>query len=308
MLNKIKKFLFYIPKKNDIDELKKLSAQILIRDNNNMTFDEITHSEFKVFSQWGEDGIIQYLINKVPINNKVFIEFGVENYTEANTRFLLENDNWSGLVLDGSNKNIEFIKRSSYYWKYDLLAKEIFITKENIDNTLKEYIDSNRFDKEIGLLSIDIDGNDYYIWDAIKSVDPTIVIVEYNSIFGNKHSISVPYDNKFIRTQKHYSNLYFGASIQAFCKLAKSKGYEFVGTNKNAVNAFFVKSEIANKYIPELITKIDERVNMSKFRESRDKNGNLTFLRANERIELIKSMLVVNLENDKLILYADLDN
>ncbi len=128
-----------------------------------------------------------------------------------------------------------------------------------------------------------------------------IVICEYNSVFGSKSSITVPYDDQFVRTKKHYSNLYFGASIKAFYTLAKSKGYEFIGTNKNSVNAFFVKSEYANKYIPELVTTLDEDMEMSKFRESRDENGNLTFLRDGERINLIKSMPVINLDNGELV-------
>ncbi|MBL4711242.1 MAG: hypothetical protein JKX75_01850 [Gammaproteobacteria bacterium] len=284
-----------------INDLKILTSQALVRDNKNSNFSNIQDAEFKVFSQWGEDGIIQYLVNKLPIKNKVFIEFGVEDYSEANTRFLLENDNWSGLVMDGSLKNIEQIKNNPIHWKYDLFAKDVFITKDNINSTIENYIKTYSFDKEIGLLSIDIDGNDYYVWEAIDSINPVIVICEYNSIFGNKHSITVPYDDEFVRTQKHYSNLYFGASIQAFYKLAKSKGYEFIGTNKNSVNAFFVKKEYANKYIPELITTPEDNVVESKFRESRDETGNLTFLRTDERIKLIKSMPVINLDNNQLV-------
>ena len=187
MIKRLIRKLLRISEKEDINDLKKLTANILIRDYRiDDSYSSIQDTEFKVFSQWGEDGIIQYLINKIPIKNKIFIEFGVDTYVEANTRFLLENDNWSGLVLDGSLKNIEYIKRSDLYWKYDLIAKNIFINKENIDNVLKEYIDSNNFSKDIGLLSIDIDGNDYYVWEAIKCISPVIVICEYNWIFGNK--------------------------------------------------------------------------------------------------------------------------
>jgi len=301
MLHKIKKRLLSFSTKNDIDELKKLSAQLLVRDNKKSTFTNLIDSEFKVFSQWGEDGILQYLINKLPIKNKVFIEFGVENYTEANTRFLLENDNWSGLVLDGSKDNIDFIQNSDLYWKYDLLAKEIFITKDNIDGIISEYIDSNKFNKEIGLLSVDIDGNDYYVWKAIESIEPVIVICEYNWIFGNKLQLTVPYDDSFVRTQKHYSNLYFGASIQALYSLAKNKGYEYVGCTKAGNDAFFVKKEYANKYIKELITTPLEKFNEQQAKESRDKQGNLTFVRGGNRLNIIKNMEVVNLETNEII-------
>ncbi|WP_321777749.1 hypothetical protein [Sulfurimonas sp.] len=135
-----------------IDDSKILLAQTLVRENKNSMFLNIQDAEFKVFSQWGEDGIIQYLINKLPIKNKVFIEFGVEDYTESNTRFLLENDNWSGLVMDGSIDNINQIKNNHIYWKYDLLAKDIFITKDNINDTIENYMTNHDFDKEIGFI------------------------------------------------------------------------------------------------------------------------------------------------------------
>ena len=152
------------------------------------------------------------------------------------------------------------------------------------------------------------DGNDYFIWDAIKSIDPIIVICEYNSVFGKKYSCTVPYDEAFVRTKKHYSNLYFGASIQALCKLAKLKGYEFIGTNKNSVNAFFVKKEYACKYIPELITTIEEGVSDSKFRESRDESGKLTFLSGKDRINLIRSMSIVDLDTSEIVSLENLSN
>jgi hypothetical protein len=301
LLNKIKKKLQSLLAQSNTDELKKLSAQILVRENKKSTFSVLSEAEFKVFSQWGEDGIIQYLINKIPIKNNTFVEFGVENYTEANTKFLLENDNWSGLVLDGSSKHVESIKKSKLYWKYDLTAKNIFITKDNIDGLLKGYIDSSGFDKEIGLLSIDIDGNDYYVWDAIRSIEPVIVVCEYNWIFGNQFKLTVPYDDLFVRTTKHHSNLYFGASIQSLYSLAKSKGYEYVGCTKAGNDAFFVKKEYADRYIKELITTPAETFNEQKAKESRDKDGKLTFFRGKERIQLIKDMEVLNLETNEIV-------
>src|SRR5687767_11515119 len=143
--------------------------------------------EFQVFSQWGDDGIIQYLISKIDIPNKTFIEFGVENYKESNTRFLLINNNWSGLVIDGSKNNIDFIKQDIISWGFDIHAKHAFITKENINELLSEFINKG-YDSEIGLLSIDIDGNDYWIWNEIKVVNPIIVVVEYNAVFGAENA------------------------------------------------------------------------------------------------------------------------
>jgi hypothetical protein len=175
--------------------------------------------EFQVFSQRGEDGIIQYIINQLEIPNRIFIEFGVENYTESNTRFLLMNNHWEGLVIDGSKENIKFIKEDFIYWKYDITAYHAFITRDNINELIKNYTDI----QDIGLLSVDVDGNDYWIWEAIEVVNPRVVVCEYNSAFGSSKNVSVPYAEDFERTKAHYSNLYFGASLGAFCYLAEKK-------------------------------------------------------------------------------------
>src|SRR5208282_419804 len=181
---------------------------------------------FKVFSQFDEDGIIQYLINTLPIANRTFIEFGVENYEESNTRFLLLNDHWQGMVLDARGADIRYIQRDKIYWQYDLQAKQTWITRENINTLLSDA----GFGSDVGLLSIDIDGNDYWIWEAIQSVRPLIVIIEYNSLFGLQ-PVAVPYKEDFDRTSAHYSNLYYGASLGALQHLAHKKGYLLVGSN-----------------------------------------------------------------------------
>ena len=156
-LNKIKKYLLSdIKKDNEIE--KYLLAKILIGSiKNKGIVNNLIEVEFKVFSQFGEDGIIQYLINSIPIENKIFIEFGVENYKESNTRFLLINNNWKGLLIDSDEKSINSIKNDDIYWKHDIKAVCEFITKENINSIFS----SNGFEGDIGLLSIDIDGNDY---------------------------------------------------------------------------------------------------------------------------------------------------
>ena len=157
-------------------------GQIQSKLNLNGNKKNLNDYEFKVFSQWGEDGIIDYLISNLEIKNKTFIEFGVENYSEANTKFLLLNKNWSGFILDSSNENVKNIQEKEVYWKYSLNVKCEFITKENVNSVLR----LSNFDKNLGLLSIDIDGNDYWIWEEIKDFDPSIVVIEYNSRFGKE--------------------------------------------------------------------------------------------------------------------------
>ncbi len=187
----------------------------------------LSEVEFKVFSQWGDDGIIQWLVNNISFPNKTFIEFGVEDYRESNTRFLLMHDNWSGLVMDGSKSQVKKITGSEYYYLYELTAKCAFITKENINELLL----TSKFGEEVGILSIDLDGNDYWIWKEIDVIKPVLVILEYNSVFGLDRSITIPYDKGFFRTKAHHSNLYWGASLKALYDLGKQKGYSFIGCN-----------------------------------------------------------------------------
>jgi hypothetical protein len=233
---------------------------------------DLAGAEFRTFSQWGEDGILQHLLRHVAVSKKIFVEFGVENYTESNTRFLLLNNNWSGLVIDGSSKNIDFIKSDEIYWRHNLKAEHAFVARE----TINDVICRNGISGEIGLLSIDIDGNDYWVWEAIDVVLPSVVVAEYNARFGPQRAVTVPYDAGFVRSKAHYSNVYYGASLAAFCLLGRRKGYSFVGCNMAGNNAFFVRSELRPPSLPELTPA--EGFVRSQFRESCDPHGALMFL------------------------------
>lgn len=279
--------------KIEIENIRLLAAKSIISSNRLLNSACIQDYEFKVFSQWGDDGIIQYLINTIEIPNKTFIEFGVQDYSESNTRFLLMNNNWSGLIMDGSIRSIESIKRSSYYWKYDLRAKMAFITTENINSL----IEIESFDKNLGIYHIDIDGNDYWVWKATTVVTPIIVIVEYQSLFGCERAITVPYKPDFQRTLAHSSNLFYGSSLLALCDLAEEKGYYFVGCNSAGNNAYFVRKDKIGQLKP---LSAKEGYVLSRFRESRDENGALTYLREDARQSLIGGMEVFNTRLGKL--------
>lgn len=199
--------------------------------------------EFRVLSQWGEDGIIDWIIERanLPHYLQTFIEFGVESYDESNTRFLLQNRLWKGFVIDGDPELHNHLSRDPQYWRYNLKDKSAFIIRENINDLFAEA----GFGGDIGLLSIDIDGNDYWVWDAISVVNPVICICEYNPHFGNLHSVSIPYDPEFVWGKKHHL-LYYGASIQALSSLAKRKGYKFLGTTTAGNNAFFIREDYSS--------------------------------------------------------------
>jgi hypothetical protein len=276
--------------KGDLENLKILNGKLLARMNETLVDEiikDIHRSEFKVFSQFGDDGIIQFLINYLEIENRNFIEFGVQNYTESNTRFLLLNNNWKGLIFDSSEQNIQYIRQDRIYWLHELKAVCEFISKENINQLIKD----NGFIGEIGLLHIDIDGNDYWVWDAIDVIRPDIVIMEYNSVFGWEHPWTIPYNNRFTRFSGHFSGLYFGASLLALCDLANVKGYSFIGCNSSGNNAYFIKN--AKMRDLKQVSAQDGFV-LSQFRDGRDKDGKLTYLSGEERLLQIKGLEVFN--------------
>lgn len=248
---------------------------------------DLSDVEFQVFSQWGEDGIIDWLISALPSLPEIFVEFGVEDYTEANTRYLLQNRDWRGLVIDGSQENMMRLRCNGRHWMHDLTAVAGFITRDNIDAIITD----SGFGGEIGILSIDIDGNDYWVWEAIRSVRPALLICEFNSVFGDIHPVSIPYTPDFERLKGHHSGQYFGASIKALMHLAERKGYTFLGTPSTGVNAFFIR----NDYFPYLKDRIENRkVYCARHRNSQDVSGRLTYVGGEKRADLIRDLPVEN--------------
>jgi hypothetical protein len=298
--NRALNYLFSsINSRDDIEKLLIISAKNLLN-SSPKKFSKIRDAEFQVFSQWGEDGIIQYLIANLPDDEiNTFVEFGVEDYSESNTRFLLINNNWRGLVIDGSTNNIETIKRRNYAWRHDLTAVSAFITKGNINKLIKDA----GFSDEIGLLSIDIDGNDYWVWDSIDVISPRIVIVEYNGIFGATVAVSTPYDDSFVRNIKHYSNLYYGCSLQALIDLGKKKGYTFVGSNSAGSNAFFIRNDMMTNF--KEVTSKQEFI-FRKFREARNPEGKLIFSNRLGQIREIAHMPLINVNTGIEMKVSDL--
>ena len=267
-----------------------LSNQQYLMNSNN-----INDYEFKIFSQWGDDGIIQYLIKNIKIENKIFIEFGVQDYMESNTRFLMMNNNWSGFVMDGSTEAMESLEKRIWYWRYYLKQQAVWIDRDNINSLLKKTNFSN-----IGLLHIDLDGNDYFILKEIDltQLNPSIIIMEYNSVFGKDRKITIPYDREFDRTKAHYSNLFFGASLSALNDLAIKKGYSLVGCNLAGNNAYFIRKDLLNERVTEL--SIDQAYKESKFRESRSEDYSLSYIAGEERLENIRGLEVLNIETNQL--------
>lgn len=276
---------------DDLDYIRQALGRIEARQTASVAAGDFAAAEFKVSSQWGEDGIIEHLLVHVAVDRKIFVEFGVQDYREANTRFLLVHRNWAGLVMDGSAENIGAITRDSIYWRHNLKAVCAFLTRDNINDV----IIGQGISGDIGLLSVDIDGNDYYVWNAITCVSPRIVVAEYNSIFGADAAVSVPYDPEFFRTRAHYSNLYWGCSLAALVHVGGRKGYELVGCNTAGNNAFFVRRDLIG-VLPVLTSARAFRG--AEFRESRNEDGSLSYLDRDRARDLIGHLPVFDVRNE----------
>jgi hypothetical protein len=247
-------------------------------------------AEFQVFSQWGEDGILQSILRVVPEVPRTFVEFGVETFTEANCRWLLMRHGWSGLVMDGSERNIAMIRRDPIYWRHNLRAVQAFVTAENINELLVEHGPPG----ELGILSIDVDGVDYWIWRAVEAVRPAVVVVEYNSLFGAERRVTVPYRSDFQRSRAHFSESYYGASLGALVSLGRSKGYALVAGNRAGNNAFFLREDLLRAPLRRL--EVEEAYVQRGFREARNEAGELSFPNFAEESAMVLAQPLVEVE------------
>ena len=193
--------------------------------------------ERQVFSQNGEDGIIEEIFKRIGVTNKYFVEFGVGNGLENNTLYLLMKE-WSGAWIEGSGSNCSEIaaRFRSTLINERVLVKNAHITSENIGSLLKELDVPVEFD----LLSIDIDRNDYWVWKAIKDHRPRVVVIEYNALFPPGVKWIIPYNPDAVWDR----TTYFNASLESLGALALRKGYNLVVCNLTGVNAFFVRNDL----------------------------------------------------------------
>lgn len=206
--------------------------------------------EAKVYSQNGEDGLLLHLFATLGAPNRTFVEFGIGEGRECNTANLSLNFGWRGLLMECS---AERAAKARAFYRHRLGGDadrvhivETMVSPDNINELLRQHAPQG----ELDLLSIDIDGNDYWVWQAITS-SPRVVVVEYNAVFGPTRAATVAFDPQFSRWDKHPSGLYFGASLAALARLGAAKGYRLAGCDRHGVNAFFVREDIAGD-IPAL--------------------------------------------------------
>lgn len=285
----------------DIDNLKgQLSlvreslGRLCHRAQSGPTFEE---SGFSVYSQWDEDGKLDFLISRCKPPTKTFIEIGSGDYTEANTRFLAASG-WSGLLVEADNQAVNRLRADAVSWRYSIDVRNERVTVENVNRI----IGSSGLSGDIGILSIDVDGVDYWIWRAISIVRPYIVVCEYNGVFGASRALTVPYDPQFERFAKHHSGIYAGASLHALEILAESKGYACVGCNSGGNNAFFVRTDVLEE---SGLSRAKKPFKPACFREARGADGTLTFQEAGSQLVDLADMPIWDVVESRAVRLGD---
>lgn len=198
--------------------------------------------ERKVFSQQGEDGILEEIFRRIGETNRHFVEFGVETGVECNAARLARECGWSGLFMEGNPDDIPALK-ANYAHLPGVRCVQAMVSSANVQQLFADA----KVPAEPDLLVIDIDGNDYWVWKAITDYRPRVVVVEYNPFYPPPVRWVMAEDPNF-RWQR---TTYFGASLAALAWLGRQKGYDLVGTDSHGVNAFFVRSDCAVDKFPD---------------------------------------------------------
>jgi hypothetical protein len=210
---------------------------------------------FSAHSQTDEDGILLYLFSIVGTTNQQAIEICAGDGIECNAANLILNHGWHALLVDGDLNNVakarRFYSQSPRTQIFPPKLMQAWITRGSVNDLIRD----SGFSGEIDLLSLDLDGVDYWIWEAITVVSPRVVVLEYQDILGPDRLWTVPYADDFVAREHSMTGAmpnFAGASLRAFTKLAHSKGYRLIGVNGYGFNAFFMRNDVGTEQFAEI--------------------------------------------------------
>lgn len=211
---------------------------------------------FKAYSQNDEDGILLYIFALIGTTNRFCIELAAGDGIECNSANLILNHGFTGLLFEGDTPSVErgkaFYARQAATAYFQPRFANCWIMRENIDETIQTHLLPGAVPAsgEVDLLTVDVDGNDYWILEAIRCVVPRVIAVEFNAVWGAERAVTVPYDKGFRAEMAPI--MYCGASLLAFVKLLRGRGYRLVGLERHGFNAFFVRNDIRPDLLPEV--------------------------------------------------------
>lgn len=207
---------------------------------------DINSYEYSLLSQNGEDGILRHLFAEAGFRSRRLVEFGF-GAVQCNALRLVLHEGFGGLLMDGSAENVDFFNRAAARRGLSgIVAVQKFLDRENLESAILEH----GIEGDIDLLSLDVDGNDYWFWESLNRVSARLACIEYNAGMGPEVSWTVPYDPAFERYAKHPSGFFHGASLRALASLGQRKGYRLVGCDSTGTNAFFLREDVEAPAVP----------------------------------------------------------
>ncbi len=284
---------------NKNDELKFLIGNSFLKSerSNYPNYKSIEETYYKVFSQNSEDGVIDYLLDTLNLQDPKFCEIGTEDYQEANTRYLFEKNAGEGFIIDCISNYKFKVQKNTRMWRGNLNVIQKKISPNNVIEIFNNYKIFNNLD----LFSLDIDGVDYFILEKMPKKFSKIAVIEYNALFGDKYAISVPNLENFDKIKYHYSQLCFGASLRAIIDLMETKDFTFIGSNEINNNAFFINNDFLSQY---KLT-IPNTDNLKKYtelrkRDSRNEYAFISYSNLQESKKIIEDCEVLDLKDNSL--------
>lgn len=292
---------FYRSASKDRDAMQKNFAQIQKQIANlNVPKLHLDDHGWGVFSQTDEDGILHFLTTTLNLSQPKFLELGAGNFSECNFRGLVETGNGSGVFVDARKDLIHTLRRTVASYLGPALAVEAYITPDNVEQLVSDAR------KELGgldLLSIDLDGNDYWVAERVDFSGIKVVVMEVNPGFGELSTVSVPRNDTFDRGSAHFSHLYWGTSISAYTRLMSARGFTLVGLSQKRFNAFFVTKEEVERspVLGRMAEKLVVDFSRWRVREGRDRAGQLTYASSSEALRGFPDLPLVDVKTGATI-------
>ena len=221
-------------------------ARVVLRERFPALCADSEGDEFQVFSQNGEDGLLLGILAKMAVVSRNFVEIGVEDGLECNTAVLGFVLGWDGVMVEGEALRAAAARKLAARMLVGranrVEVRQAFVTAQNVEDIVGS--------GPLGVLSIDVDGMDYWLWKAVPDEAADVVVIEYNASMGRERAVTVPYDAEFSAMQAHASGYYHGASLAALEKLGRAKGFSLVAVDAAGVNAFFVHDRVRPQSLP----------------------------------------------------------
>jgi hypothetical protein len=291
---------------NDVNSLHHQLGHILHQgQTSELQHQSLNSYGFSVWSQTDEDGILNFLVTRLNLPKPRCLEIGAGNFLQSNFRYLAEIRNASVYAVDAREDLERTVRSLDVSWLAPVIAHQEWITPDNIADIIS--LAKQAFGS-LDLVSIDLDGNDYWVLSEADLSDVSLVMVEANLLFGSTEPVSIPRNDRFSRFSAHHTGLYWGASLSAWVYLLQLRGFRLVGRNTKGFNAFFVRDSLIKA--DPVLQAFAQNASLDSLgfdiREGRDDKGLLTYKNSKQLIASASTLPVVNVIKNEILTVGDL--